>query len=152
MLLDQSVRSHLDKAVSQMIYGAGRNQSIENQLVYWHSCLDIVIKAVSLLKGRIRKAEGFSRGLVTACEDLDIPWNDLYPYLSREQVLSEEKMNCHITQYRNQIIHEGTYPEPDQYPELMLENLRAKALMERLVMGVLGMYHKDSPVGKYRIS
>ena len=149
-LLEKSVRSDLDKAVAQMIYGAGKNQSIENQLVYWHSCLDILIRAVSGLKGRSRKSEGFSRSLICTCEDLEIPWNDLYPYLRREQVFSEEKMDFLITIYRNRIIHEGAYPEADQYPEVILENSRAKALVERLVMGLLGLYHKDSPVGKCR--
>jgi hypothetical protein len=150
-LLDQSARSNLDKAVAQMLFGTGREQSTENQLVYWHSCLDIVIKAISDPKTRNSKSEGFSRKLILACEHLDISWKDLYPYVSREKVFSDEKADFHITQYRNAIIHEGLYPEIREYNDLVAENARAKVLMERLVMGVLGLYNKDSPVGKYRI-
>jgi hypothetical protein len=150
--LAEAVRTNVDKAINQMLYGASSDQSIENKLVYLHSCLDIMIKTVGDSKDWLQKSEGFSRKLVLACEDTGIQWLDLYPYLNKQAIFSNEKVDFRINQYRNQIIHEGTYPEFNQYQELTEENSRARALFERLVMAVLGMYDQNSPIGQLRIN
>lgn len=149
-ILEGPLRTNIDKAIVQMLYGAGAKQSIENQLVYWHSCLDILLKTILSRDPASRKPEGFSRKLIVACESVGVQWNDLYPYLSREEVFSSGKKDFLITRYRNQIIHEGLYPESEEYGDLIAENARAKALVERLIMGLLGLYDKECPVGKYR--
>jgi hypothetical protein len=148
--LESGKKSELDKAIAQMLIGTEPRQSVEIELIYWHSCLDILIKLISSEKTAERKNLGFSKRLVLACEDMFIEWADLYPYITREKIFSDEKSDFKITSFRNNMIHEGKYPDAEEYGEIFCEIARARALTERMIMKTIGVDYKNTPIGKYR--
>jgi len=150
LMSKDNVREEIDKAIRQMVIGNRPDQAVESKLIYWHSALDIHIKIVAGEKAREQRYEAFSKKLVLACEDAGIVWTDLYPYLTRERIFSEEKADFLITSLRNAMIHEGKYPDSKEYNQVFQENARAEALAERMVMRILGVDYEGTPVGEFR--
>lgn len=149
--LDPRQRLELDKAIRQVLVAAKPDQPVDTELIYWHSCLDILLKALSGDKALKRRGLGFSRKLVLACEDANIEWNDLYKYVTRDEIFSDElKSDFRITTIRNNMIHQGNYPSGEEFAEVFAENNRAATLAERMILRILGLDYRDSPVGKFR--
>jgi hypothetical protein len=148
--LESGKKSELDKAIAQMLIGTQPRQSVEIELIYWHSCLDILTKLVSGEKAIERKNLGFSKRLVLACEDINVEWAELYSYMNREKIFSDEKSDFKITTFRNNMIHEGKYPDLEEYDDVFSEIARARALSERMIMKTIGVEYKDTPIGKFR--
>jgi hypothetical protein len=143
-------RSELDKAIKQMLIGTVPKQSVEIELIYWHSCLDILIKILAADRWKERKQQGFTKNLVLACEDAGIDWMDLYGYVKRDDIFSETKADLKITTFRNNMIHEGIYPSDEEYRDVFAENSRAAALFERMVMSMIGLDYRQTALGKLR--
>jgi hypothetical protein len=149
--LDHQKKLELDKAIKQLLVAAKPDQPIDTELIYWHSCLDILLKALSGDKASDRKYMGFSRKLVLACEEANIEWSDLYTDVSREDIFSDNlRADLRITTIRNNMIHHGDYPNIDEFDEVIAENNRAAALAERMILHMLGIDYRNSPVGKFR--
>jgi hypothetical protein len=70
--------------------------------------------------------------------------------LNREGIFSDEKLDFKITTFRNNMIHEGKYPDLEEYDDVFSEIARARALSERMVMKTIGVECKDTPIGKFR--
>jgi hypothetical protein len=150
-LLEQQKRTEIDKAIMQLLIANKPNQPVDTELLYWHSCLDILVKLLSEHRFDERKKQGFSRRLVLACEDAKIDWRDLYPYIRRDEIFSDDvKADFRITRFRNNIIHAGDYPEFEEFSEVIEENARAAALAERMLMRAVGVEYEGTPVGEYR--
>jgi hypothetical protein len=149
--LDPPKKLELDKAIRQMLVAAKPDQPVDSELIYWHSCLDILVKGLSGDKASKRKGMGFSRKLVLACEDAGIEWKDLYQYVTRDEIFSDElKADFKITTIRNNMIHDGNYPSDKEFADVFAENNRAATLAERMVLRIFGMDYLESPVGKFR--
>jgi hypothetical protein len=149
--LDPSHRNELDTAIRQVLVAAKPDQPADTELIYWHSCLDILVKALTGDKASKRKGLGFSRKLVLACEDVGIEWKDLYQYVTKDEIFSDElKADFKITTIRNNMIHEGIYPSDKEFADVFAENNGAATLAERMVLRILGMDYRDSPAGKFR--
>ena len=149
-LADQK-KLDLDKAIKQLLVASKPAQPIDTELIYWHSCLDILLKAISGESVVERKYIAFSRKLVLACEEANIEWVDLYPYVKRDEIFSDDvRADFRITTLRNNMIHEGNYPDPQQFGEVIAENSRAAALAERMILSILGVDYRNSPAGGFR--
>jgi hypothetical protein len=148
--LTREKRLDFDKAIKQMLIGTAPKQSVEIKLIYWHSCLDILIKILAADRWKERKQQGFTRNLVLACEDAGIDWMDLYGYVRRDDIFSETKADLKITTFRNNMIHEGVYPSDEEYRDVFAENSRAAALFERMMMSMMGLDYRQTPLGKLR--
>jgi hypothetical protein len=149
--LDGESKTTLDKALRQLLVATKPNQPVDTELVYWHSSLEVLTKILAKEKMKEYKYWGFSKRLLQVCDDAKIEWMDLYPEIKKEEVLLEQSpQKLEITNIRNAMIHDGDYPAMDKYDAVFLENTRAAALAERMVMCVLGMDYRETPVGKYR--
>jgi hypothetical protein len=147
--LSNEKRIELDKAIRQMLIGTQPGQSIENQLIYWHSCLDILINLAGPSLS-VRRGLGFSKSLVDTSEYLGADWGGLYSYIKKEDIFSDEKADFKITIFRNNMIHHGIYPLNEECHEVYAENMRAATLFERMVMKIMGLEYDGTPIGKYR--
>ncbi len=149
--LDEETKTTLDKALRQLLVATKPNQPVETELVYWHSCLEVLTKILAKDRMKEFKYWGFSKRLLQVCDDAKIEWMDLYPDIKKEEVsLQQSPQKLEITSIRNAMIHDGDYPAMDKYDAVFLENTRAAALAERMVMCVLGIDYSETPVGKYR--
>jgi hypothetical protein len=151
LALSDQKKVELNKAIKQLLIASKPDQPIDTELIYWHSCLDILLKILSGEKASDRKYTAFSRKLVLACEEANIEWADLYAYTRREDIFSDQiKADFKITIFRNNMIHHGNYPDDAEFPEVIAENNRAAALAERMVLHTLGVDYRNTPVGKFR--
>jgi hypothetical protein len=147
--LSEDKKGELDKAIRQSLIASAPRSTMEARLIYWHSCLDILIHLAgpSITD---RRRIGFSRSLVITCENLHINWNDLYSYITKDEIFSDRKADFRITTFRNNMIHLGIYPESKEYDEIFAENLRAAYLFERIFMRIIGVEYDNTPIGEYR--
>ncbi|MBI4428207.1 MAG: hypothetical protein HY562_03725 [Ignavibacteriales bacterium] len=105
LALSDQKRLELDKAIKQLLVAAKPDQPVDTELIYWHSCLDMLLKILSGERTSDRKYMGFSRKLVLACEEENIEWADLYAYARREDIFSDEvRADFKITTFRNNMI------------------------------------------------
>jgi len=150
-LLEAQRKDELNKAIQQLLIAAKPDQPFDTELIYWHSCLDILIKILSGDKFLDRKNIGFSKKLVLACEDAKIEWSDLYPYVKKEDIFSGTlRADFKITTIRNNMIHDGQYPNPNDFDVVFAENSRAEALAERIIIHILGVEYRGTPIGIFR--
>jgi|GEM_PF-3676089 len=146
------IKNQLGRAMIQMRIATRPDQPVDTELIYWHSSLDILVKCLLDVAGKEERPKGFSRKLVVACESKGIEWTDLFPYLKKEEIFSDDiKADFSITRFRNNMIHEGIYPSEEEVPEFMEENARACALVERMVMSILGLEYRGTPIGVFRM-
>jgi len=109
-------------------------QVIEVELIYWHSCLDLLRKQLGY--GR----NPFSEKLRSACETNGISFDDLDLLMGKD-----DPTKFRFTEIRNQYLHEGFLVE--DYNELISEMRKMKALTERLMLHLLKLDYRQSPVG-----
>lgn len=116
---------------------ASRVSTIDTRLIYWHSCLDVLAKQ--------SKGEGksFSHKVVSACKNAAIDWLDIYPEINEQSL--EEKAEFPINRIRNQMLHDGEYP--DDYNEVLREIPKTKALCERLITKMIGVDYNGTGLG-----
>lgn len=147
--LQAGIQTELDKAIMQALVASVPKTTVETKLVYWHSCLDILVHIVGP-EAKERRKIGFSKSLIITCENLKIDWKDLYTYLTRDDVFSDRKIDFRITTFRNNMIHRGIYPSHEEYQEVFKENARAATLFERIATNILGFDPTDTLIGKHR--
>lgn len=147
--LQDNTKTELDKAFKQALVASVPKTTVETKLLYWHSCLDILVYIAGPGVGE-RRRMGFSKSLVVTCEKLNIGWNDLYPYIIRDEIFSDQKADFKITTFRNNMIHWGVYPTDKEYQEVFNENSRAVTLFERMITKIMGLDYAETPLGKYR--
>ncbi len=116
---------------------ASTQKIFDTQLIYYHSCLDIIIKYYNA-SGR-----SFSHKLVDCCLRNSIQWLDLFPYVTIESL--ENKNEFLINKVRNDMLHHGIYPR--DYKQVQMEMFRIRALIERLICKMLNVDCKNNGVG-----
>jgi hypothetical protein len=108
-------------------------------LIYFHSCLDVLIKYYD------KSDDPFSKRLLHVCKKLGIEWTDIYPELSEEGI-ENKKRDFQINALRNNMLHQGEYSEDFQL--VMNETYRARGLTERIILKMLGINHHNSGLGQ----
>ena len=81
---------------------ASTQKIIDTQLIYWHSCLDIIIKHFNSI------GKSFSHKLIDCCIKNNIAWLDLFPDVTIESLNNRNEFL--INKIRNDILHHGIYP------------------------------------------
>jgi hypothetical protein len=116
---------------------ASTQKIIDTQLIYWHSCLDIINKYFN------SSGKSFSHKLIDCCRINNIDWLDLFPNMTLEAL--ENKEEFLINKIRNNILHHGVYP--DDYKPIFKELYQIRALCERLICKMLNVDYKNTGVG-----
>ncbi|MBL7961814.1 hypothetical protein JNL27_16390, partial [bacterium] len=117
---------------------ASRTSAVDTRLIYWHSCLDVIIKKCD------GKGKSFSHKLIDACKNMNIEWLDIYVGITEESL--DLKAEFPLNRIRNEILHDGIYP--DDYGEVIKENRNARALCERFITQIIGADYRDTGFGK----
>ena len=98
--------------------------------------MDLLIKRIN------GKNKPFDSQLIKACIKSDVEWLDIFPYLTEDYVSKNKSL---LNKIRNEIIHEGQYPE--NYIKIKKELKSVRALCERLILKLLGIDYKDTCIG-----
>jgi hypothetical protein len=133
-------RNELDKILVRYTT-ASTQKIIDTQLIYWHSCLDVINKYFKA------KGKSFNHKVINCCLKNNIDWSDLFPNLNI--VTLEEKQEFLINKVRNEMLHDGIYP--DDYEPIFREIRKIKALSERLICKILKVDYKETGVGIVQI-
>ncbi|TSA19400.1 hypothetical protein D4R75_09695 [bacterium] len=132
-------RGRIDKVIERFLI-ASTTRETDTRLVYWHSCLDVLIKEFD------GSGKSFSHRLLDACCKAKVDWTDLYPGISETTL--DEKAEFPINKVRNDMLHHGVYP--DDYDIIFGETRKARALCERLIASLLGVQLKETGFGSLR--
>lgn len=135
-LLNKTIRKNVDKILDRFLV-AVTHDKIDTCIIYWHSCLDLLIKEI------VGTNKPFDLKLIKACLKSNVEWLDLFPYLSEEYIKRGNKSL--VNKIRNEIIHEGKYP--DNYSTIRKELRSVRALCERLILKLIGIDYKNTCVG-----
>ena len=135
-MLSENEKKTVQKLITRYLV-ASTISLVDTRLIYWHSCLDVLIKHV---RG---KGKTFSHRLVDACKKLDVDWLDMYPDMTEESL--KEKKEFAINRIRNDMLHHGVYP--DDYSQGLEELKRAAALSERFIVRILGHDYTGTGLG-----
>lgn len=118
---------------------AATHDKIDTQIIYWHSCLDLIVKW-----SKVRE-RSFSQKLIKACKKKDIKWLDLFPYMIEEKVFSTDAVQLKLNKIRNEMIHDGEYLK--DYGTAILEIRKVRALSERFLMKILNVEYANTGIG-----
>lgn len=129
-------KSNIKNIIEKFVI-ASRASTIETKLIYWHSCLDVIIKNFK------SNRQPFSVRVVNACKKMGIEWQDLYPEITDESL--SKKADFPINTIRNDLLHNGIYP--DNYDNAIIDLFKTKALCERFIMKIIGSDYKDTGLG-----
>ncbi len=113
---------------------------IEVQFVYWFACLDFLKKQTRVDHRVHPKGKHFSEKLKIACEQQGIEIEDLG--LRRSSKMPEM---YRFVEIRNDYMHDGLMVE--DYSEMITERTKLKALAERLILKLLGIDYRETPLG-----
>ncbi len=138
--LTEADKKDIDRVIDRLLIACS-SETIESQLLYLHSCLDILWKSGG------GKGNCFAKKLISACENMQVNWLDLYPALTSEAV--QEGADFPINVIRNEMLHEGGVP--GDYDQAVDEHRNALALCERLVAKRLGVSYEGTGFGQKRI-
>lgn len=136
--LGEGKRKIIDKILDRFMVSTTHDK-IDTRIIYWHSCLDLMINILNKQKGN-----NFSEQLILLCEQYDIEWKDLFPYVDKANLSSKEK-GFLINIIRTEIIHKGEYP--NDYKIVFYELYKVRALCERLILKYLGIDYRNTPLG-----
>ncbi len=128
-----AVRNIMDRFII-----ACRRTDVDTEVIYLHSCLDVIIKFFNIQGG------SFSKRLLKVCQQNHVEWKDIYSSLT-EECIEYHKGDFPINKIRNDMLHDGIYP--NDYTEIF----NARALCERLILKILGIDYKDSGLGSVNI-
>jgi predicted RNA-binding protein with RPS1 domain len=109
----------------------------DTQLIYWHSCLDIIIKYFNSI------GKSFSHKLIDCCKKNNVEWLDLFPTVTSESL--DNKNEFPINKIRNDMIHYGIYPKDSEL--IFTEMYKTRALCERLICKMLKVNYKNKGLG-----
>ncbi len=87
--------------------------------------------------------KSFSHRLVDAMKNAAVDWRDIYPGITAESL--DAGAQFPINELRNQMLHEGEYPE--DYSPVFTEIGRARTLCERLISTYIGVDAKNLDLG-----
>jgi hypothetical protein len=127
--LDSVKKATTEKLIDRFLI-ARSAAAVDTRLIYWHSCLDVLIK-----EHHIDTREPFSRRLWNLLLLSKVEWKDIYPEISQAHI--DNKGEFPINTLRNKMLHEGEYP--DDYSPVFEEIRRARALCERLISAFIGV-------------
>ncbi|MFA6469263.1 MAG: hypothetical protein WCW35_10210 [Bacteroidota bacterium] len=129
-------RAVINKIIERFII-ASRVPAVDTKLIYWHSCLDVLIKEC---KGEGRS---YNHKVIDACIKIGVEWLDIYPEMTITSL--EQKAEFPFNRIRNKMIHDGEHP--DDYSEVFSELPRIKALCERIITKIIGVDYKNTGFG-----
>ena len=129
-------KNKINKLIERFII-ASRVLEIDTKLIYWHSCLDVIIKDFE------GNRQPFSVRVVNACKAMGVEWQDLYPEITDASL--SQKADFPINTIRNDMLHHGIYP--DNYDKIFIETFKTKALCERFILKMIGMDYKNTGLG-----
>jgi len=138
--LNVGVNSEFEKILKRLITSL-TIKAVDTRIIYMLSVLDM-INLWSKSKGK-----GLSQKLQYSCETNNIELIDLFPYMNKNSVLNE-KQDLLLNKVRNNIIHNGVYP--NSYEEIDEEILASRALAERFLLKMLGIDYRNSGLGYKR--
>ena len=136
--LGEGKRKIIDKILDRFMVSTTHDK-IDTRIIYWHSCLDIMIDVLNKHRG-----QNFNYRLILLCKKYEIEWEDLFPYVNKTDIPNKEK-GFLINKIRTDIIHKGKYP--NDYRTVLYELYRVRALCERLILKYLGIDYKNTPFG-----
>lgn len=134
--LSETGKGQIEKIISRFLI-ANRIEAIDTQVIYWHSCLDVLIKEFDV-NGR-----SFNHKLVNACKKSGIEWLDLYPDMTEENISLKKEFP--INKIRNEMLHDGEYPE--NYQLVFSDIPKVRALCERFITKLIGFDYHNSGLG-----
>jgi hypothetical protein len=131
-----SERATISKIIDRFVI-ASRVPAFDTKLIYWHSCLDVLIKEC---KG---EGKSYNHKVIDACIKIGIEWLDIYPEMTINSL--EQRAEFPFNRIRNKMIHDGEHP--DDYSEVFSELPRIKALCERIITKIIGVDYKNTGFG-----
>ena len=137
--LKELEKKEFDKILDRFLIASTENK-IDTQIIYWHSCLDILLKLF------YAKGKSFTHKLIYVCKTNNIDWLDLFAYLTEESL--KQKKEIEINKIRNDIIHYGVHPV--NYDRIIKELPNVKSMCERLICKALGVDYRNTCIGKYK--
>lgn len=129
-------RAVIYKIIERFIL-ASRIPAVDTKLIYWHSCLDVLVK---VCKGEGRS---YNHKVIDACNKIGIDWLDIYPEMTIESL--EQKGEFPFNRIRNKMVHDGEHP--DDYSEVFGELPKIKALCERIITKIIGVDYNKTGFG-----
>jgi hypothetical protein len=118
-------------------------EAVDISFLFWHSCLDF-------LKGILgHPGQPFGAKLVAACDGSNIDFEDLFPVPTRAELLDgHAPKRFRFTEIRNNYIHDGFIIE--DFDELFTLRDKMRGLTERLLLRLLDIDYRQTPLGKER--
>lgn len=137
LALGTNDRKNFDDIARCMIL-ASIASTIEGSYIYWHSCLDLILKTVGY------PAPAFSPKFIAACEALNVQYDDLFPTPTKAEVNAKQKFR--FSEIRNEYIHEGLVMS--DFYEAFEQRTRMAAVSERMLLALIGIDYTTTPLGK----
>lgn len=138
--MNANEKNEIDKILDRYTT-ASTQKIIDTQLIYWHSCLDVINKYFKA------KGKSFNHKVINCCLMNNIDWSDLFPDINIDSL--EKKQEFLINKVRNEMLHHGIYP--DDYDPIFRELRKIRALSERLICKILKVDYRDTGVGIVQI-
>ena len=133
---DNQTQQEIVRIIDRFLIAATQ-KIIDTQLIYWHSCLDIINKYFNSM------GKSFSHKLIDGCSKNGIEWLDLFPNVTEESL--KTKNGFLINKFRNDMLHYGIYPQ--DYNLVFKELYRTRALCERFICKMLNIDYRNSGIG-----
>lgn len=126
---------------------ANCSPTITTKLVHWHSCLDFLKKQLS------KKTKPFSQVFLAALEKEE-GRIDITDIVTEDELEQIRYAGCkfRFTRYRNQYVHDGFFSFDEEYHNVHRENLKMRAIAERVFLHLLGIEHQGLSIGAYDIN
>ena len=127
------------KILKEVMYSytiASRTETLETQLLYWHSCLD----ALKSVYNSDKKRRPFSQDLIAVCEYICVEINDLSFKMGKNKTAK-----FRFNEIRDKYLHEGLIIEDHQ--EVVKEIRKMKALTERMILKLFDIDYKNNVIG-----
>jgi hypothetical protein len=135
--LDLDTKKFIDRVIERYLV-AFTHDKIDTKIIYALSCLDLLRNYAKVGN------KPFTPKLIEACKKFGIYWLDLFDYLDEESII-KAKADMYLNEVRNNIIHEGHYP--DDYTKAIEEVDKAKALCERFILRMLNINYENTGLG-----
>lgn len=137
-LLNDNTKEFFNTILRRFIVSSVHDK-IDTQIIYIHSCLDVCIKGSKI------KGDNFTKRLLKACDDNEVDYLDLFPYLIEADVYKKRGIQLKLNVIRNEMIHDGEYLK--DYSTAISEVNKSKALCERFLLKILNIAYEGTGFG-----